>query len=79
MNKLTMEHIQAYDKARKSRDKVIDFYGGAAEMATRLEVTTEAVRMWKSRRIAIPEGTAWKVVAWGDFSFGEIRPDLIGK
>jgi len=76
MKKMTMEYIQAYDEARKARDSIIDYYGGAVDFANRLDITPEAIRMWRSRSVAIPEGNAWKIVAWGDFSFSQIRPDL---
>ena len=71
-----MEYIQAYDEARNARDSIIDYYGGAVDFANRLDITPEAIRMWRSRSVAIPEGNAWKIVACGDFSFSQIRPDL---
>jgi DNA-binding transcriptional regulator YdaS (Cro superfamily) len=71
-----MDTIKLYDEARLKRDELIDYYGGISQFAQRLGVRQEAVRMWKSRSIAIPEGQAYKIVSWGDFSIDDIRPDL---
>jgi len=68
--------IKRYDEARKHREELILYYGGVISFADRLNLTPEAVRMWKTRSIAIPEGQAYKIASWGDFTINYIRPDL---
>ena len=58
--------IKRYDEARKHREELILYYGGVISFADRLNLTPEAVRMWKTRSIA----------SWGDFTINYIRPDL---